>query len=90
MHPERSRKIIYGTLIFALLGALLSSYVGPKIIAWYFDPPVNIGVNCRSAVEWSMSKLQITQFWGLVGGLIVGVVFMSLVTRTKGTKPETT
>ncbi len=65
----------------ALIGALLSTYIAPKIIAWYFDPPVDIGVNCRSAVEWSMSKLQLTQFCGLAAGFLIGLTLMIMVTR---------
>ena len=61
----RNKKIFYGSCFFALLGALLSSYLGPKAIAWYFDPPVDIGVNCRSAVEWAMARLQLAQMAGL-------------------------
>lgn len=56
--------------IGALLGALLASWLAPKGIAWYFDPPVDIGVNCKQATEWSMSRLLIAQFWGLVFGTI--------------------
>lgn len=81
---SRRKKILHGTGFFALLGALLSSYVGPKVIAWYFDPPVNIGVNCRSAVEWSMSRLQSTQVCGLGIGCVVGLAFMIHRTRPKG------
>jgi hypothetical protein len=83
MDEARRKKILHGTAFFALLGALLSSYLGPKVIAWYFDPPVNIGVNCRSAVEWSMSRLQATQFVGLVVGLVAGLTFMVLRTRPR-------
>jgi hypothetical protein len=83
MHNPRRTKLLYGTGIFALSGALLSSYIAPKVIAWYFDPPVNIGVNCRTAVEWSMTKLQVMQFWGLTVGLALGLLIMLLATRPK-------
>lgn len=83
----RRRKVLYGTGFFALLGALLGSYFGPKVIAWYFDPPVDIGVNCRSAVEWAMARLQVTQFCGLVIGLAVGFAVMMHRTRTGAPKP---
>jgi hypothetical protein len=83
MEDGRRKKILYGTAFCALLGALLSSYIGPKVIAWYFDPPVNIGVNCRSAVEWSMARLQLTQLCGLVVGLIIGLAITIHRTRPK-------
>jgi hypothetical protein len=78
---SRGKKVLYGSGTFALLGALLSTYVGPKVIAWYFDPPVDIGVNCRPAVEWSMSKLQMTQFFGLLIGFALGLAIMLLITK---------
>jgi len=66
----------------ALLGALLASWLAPKGIAWYFDPPVNIGVNCREATEWSMSRLLIAQFWGLIAG-VVGSLGVATLFRRK-------
>ena len=61
-------------IILALLGAVLASWVAPKAISWYFDPPVNIGVNCREATVWSMHKLQVAQLVGLILGAIAGLV----------------
>jgi hypothetical protein len=85
MNPRRT-KVIYGTGVFALTGALSSSYIAPKVIAWYFDPPVDIGVNCRTAVEWSMSKLQTLQIWGLAVGFALGLFVMIWMTRPKAAK----
>ena len=52
-----------------LLGAFVSSWVAPKAIAWYFVPPVDIGVNCGPTTEWSMQALQRAQLLGLVMGI---------------------
>jgi hypothetical protein len=79
---SRTQKVVKGAAIAALIGALLSTYIAPKVIAWYFDPPVDIGVNCRPAVEWSMSKLQLTQFCGLAAGFLIGLTLMILITKT--------
>jgi hypothetical protein len=78
---NRTRKIVFGSLGFASVGALLSSYFGPKVIAWYADPPVDIGVSCRSAIEWGMARLQTVQLGGLVVGLICGLSVMFYLTR---------
>lgn len=51
---------------------ILASWFGPNVIAWYFDPPVEIGVNCRPAVEWAMRRLQWIQAGSLVVGGVVG------------------
>ena len=60
-------------VFFGLLGGVLTSWLAPKAIAWYFDPPVNIGVNCREATEWSMKKLQLAQAFGMGVGAILGL-----------------
>lgn len=61
-------------IVGGLLGGFLTSWLAPKAIAWYFDPPVNIGVNCRAATEWSMRNLQRAQFVGLAIGAILSLV----------------
>ena len=66
----------------AVLGSALASWLAPKMIAWYFDPPVNIGINCRPATEWAMAKLQVMQFIGLIAGLALGLT-LALVTRKR-------
>jgi hypothetical protein len=78
---SRTIKIMVMGCVVALVGALAASYLGPKAIAWYFDPPVDIGVNCRKAVEWSMARLQIVQMVGFLGGFILGVIGMFWMTR---------
>lgn len=55
-------------LIGGICGSLMASWVAPQGIAWYFDPPVDIGVNCRAATEWSMRNLQRAQLGGFAGG----------------------
>lgn len=80
MKNSRSRIVILGTSFFALFGAVATSYFGPKAIAWYFDPPVDIGVNCRSAVEWSMAQLQKLQLIGFVTGTVLGLLAMVWLT----------
>lgn len=60
-------------LLFGMAGALAASWIAPRTIAWYFEPPVNIGLNCRPATEWSMSRLQMAQLSGLVMGLVAGL-----------------
>lgn len=84
MKNSRFKKIMIGSSVAALLGGSLSSYFGPKAIAWYFDPPVDIGVNCRQAVEWSMLRLQITQLVGLAAGFALGIAVMIWLTGRNG------
>jgi len=83
---SRLRYVMTASFFAALAGAFLASYFGPKVIAWYFDPPVNIGINCRSAVEWSMSRLQSVQAWGMAGGLVLGIALGLWLTRMPSDK----
>jgi len=66
-----NKRVFWFVVGGAVLGSAMASWLAPKGIAWYFDPPVNVGINCRSATEWAMAKLQIMQAVGLgVGGLL--------------------
>lgn len=69
-------------VIGGLLGSLLVSWLAPKVIAWYFDPPVNIGVNCRDATEWSMRNLQKAQVTGLLMGALLALSIVYLRQRS--------
>jgi len=71
----KTNRLFWFILFGGLLGAFLTSWLAPKAIAWYFDPPVNIGVNCKEATQWSMAKLQTAQFIGLCAGCVFGGVF---------------
>ncbi len=72
---DKKNRVLWFVSFGSLLGATLTSWLAPKVIAWYFEPPVNIGVNCRAATEWSMNKLQTVQAIGLVSGAVFGLVF---------------
>jgi hypothetical protein len=85
MNTSRQSKIVYGAGIFAILCGLLTSYLSPKIISWYFDPPVNMGVNCNGAVEWAMARLQTAQLFGVFGGMVLGFVVTFIITKSKKT-----
>lgn len=66
--------VLWYIVISALAFAGMASWFAPKAIAWYFDPPVNIGINCRAATEWSMNRLQKAQGFGFICGAVFGLV----------------
>lgn len=68
------KRFLSFVLSFAAIGTLLSSWFAPRMIAWYFEPPVEIGVNCRPAVEWGLEKLQWAQMAGIAGGALLGLI----------------
>jgi ABC-type nitrate/sulfonate/bicarbonate transport system permease component len=83
------------TVIFALVCALafgvLASWLGPKMIAYWYAPPVPSGVasalNCTDAVTWAMNRLLWTQLTGSAAGALVGVVVGVLLGRRKAAAP---
>jgi hypothetical protein len=78
-----SSRVGFWTAASAIAGVALASWLAPKGIAWYFDPPVDIGVNCRAATEWSMQRLLIFQGSGLGVGAAVGLT-LSLLKKKAG------
>jgi hypothetical protein len=57
--------------IGGLLGAILMTYIGPKMIGVLVTPPVSFGVNCEPATVYSMQKLIVGQVTGLFLGVII-------------------
>ena len=69
--------------VFAIgggLGAILTTWVGPKVIPWYYEPGAPMGVTCRPSIEGALAKLQWAQIIGIIiGGIIAWIVFYGLV-----------
>jgi membrane associated rhomboid family serine protease len=74
-------------LVCALVFGILATWLGPKMIAYWYAPPVPAGAasafNCTDAVEWAMRKLVWTQIFGSIGGAVIGVVIGALLARRK-------
>jgi len=72
----RPRRIgfLWFTGIGATLGALLTTWLAPKVIAWYFNPPAQFGFNCVAPIEWALLRLQWAQVAGIGMGGIVGIL----------------
>lgn len=74
-------KILWALLIGAVVGEVLMLWLAPKYIVWYFDPPVEMGFSCREPIDWALSRLQVAQIVGIVGGGLVGIVTLFFVRR---------
>jgi len=72
------KRVSIAALLCALIFGLLASWLGPKMIAYWYTPPVAAGAaaafNCTEAVQWAMNKLILTQVIGSAIGLVVGIV----------------
>jgi hypothetical protein len=75
--------------IGTIIGGSVASWTGPKLISWYFTPPVKDMLNCNPAIEWALSKLQIFQMAGLVGGFLVSaILYITLRKKSPALQPE--
>jgi uncharacterized protein YacL len=57
--------------IGGIVGAVIMTILGPKIVGVLVTPPVSFGVNCEPATVYSMQKLILAQIVGLVLGVII-------------------
>jgi len=77
-------------LLFALIFGLLATWLGPKMISYWYAPPVQAGAasafNCTEAVNWAMNKLVLTQVVGSVIGVAVGLI-VGIVMRQRSAPP---
>lgn len=62
-------------LVGSAFGTLATSLLAPSLIAWYFEPPVALGVSCKDAALWSVGTFQKLQW---VSVLVGGVITVSL------------
>src|SRR2546428_12993749 len=81
------RRVSIATLVCALIFGILSTWLAPKMITYWYAPPVPAGAsvafNCTDAVAWAMRKLVWTQLIGSLGGAAIGVVIGILLVRRK-------
>jgi tellurite resistance protein TehA-like permease len=87
------KRVTISSLIFALIFGLLATWLGPKMISYWYTPPVAAGAasafNCTEAVNWAMNKLVLTQLVGSIIGLVVGMI-VGIVMRPKPAPPPAT
>ena len=71
----------------ALIGAVLTAVFAPGLIAWYFNPPVEMGgFSCTAPIAWALKRLQWAQFWGVIVGGVLGLVIYGVVQRRRSRK----
>jgi len=84
------KRVTTSALICALVFGLLATWLGPKMISYWYAPPVAAGAasafNCTEAVNWAMNKLVLTQLIGSLIGIVVGMVF-GIFLRRKAVPP---
>ena len=64
------RVIVFG----GLLGGVLTSWIAPAVIAWYFKPPAQVEFSCVGPIEWALSRMRYAQLGGIGIGAILAIV----------------
>jgi hypothetical protein len=83
------RYALYFALGGAILGAALTAWFAPGVIAWYFNPPVEMGgFSCTVPIQWALRRLQWAQLWGVVVGGVLGLIVYGVVQRRRVRKLE--
>ena len=79
---------LYFVVSGALIGAVLAAWLAPGVIAWYFNPPVEMGgFSCNIPIAWALKRLQRAQLWGVIVGGVLGLVLYGVVQRRRGRTP---
>lgn len=76
---RRSLTIVFGC---GLIVTAAVAWFGPGLISWYYNPPVELGVSCKPAVEWGIAVYQKLVLWGTGAGFLLGAA-AALVFRPK-------
>jgi hypothetical protein len=78
------KHVLYFALGGALIGLVLTTWLAPGMIAWYFNPPVEMGgFSCTAPIAWALKRLQWAQLWGVVVGAVLGLVVYGVVQRRR-------
>jgi hypothetical protein len=85
------KRVSIAALVCGMIFGVLSTWLGPKMIAYWYAPPVPAGAasafNCTDAVNWAMHKLVLTQIIGTLIGLLAGAIIAALVVRRPARSP---
>ena len=71
---------------FGIVGAVISTWVAPRVITMLVTPPVSFSTNCEPAATWATDKLITAQVAGLLIGVLLACVW--LISRKFSKKDE--
>lgn len=61
---------------FGIAGAVISTWIAPRVISMLVTPPVSFSTNCEPAATWATDKLITAQVAGLVIGMLTAFVWI--------------
>jgi hypothetical protein len=78
------KNALYFALGGVLIGLILTTWLAPGAIAWYFNPPIETGgFSCSVPIAWALKRLQWTQLWGIIVGGVLGLVVYGVVQKRR-------
>ena len=80
------KSVLRAMIVGGALIEILVSWLAPKSIVWYFDPPVQMGFTCREPIEWALQRLQTVQLVGLGVGAVLGVIVLMVYRKRQQAK----
>ncbi|HYZ87717.1 MAG TPA: hypothetical protein VE620_00330 [Myxococcales bacterium] len=81
------RRILTSVIAGALIGIILATWLGPRVLTWWFTPPAGVMLtNASEAVRWGMDRLVHAQIISLLVGAALGLV-VGLLLRPKAATP---
>lgn len=66
--------VLVMTLICMVTTLAVVSIYMPRMILWYFDPPMPMGVSCTSSIRWAVDRLLTAQLISLAVGAVIGLL----------------
>ncbi len=72
----------------AFVGGVTTTWLAPKVIAWYFNPPAQFGFNCVAPIEWALTRLQWAQAIGTVAGAVLGLMLYLAFAKRRQQEPN--
>jgi F0F1-type ATP synthase assembly protein I len=82
------RRILTSICVGALVGIIVTTWFGPRILTWWFTPPAGVMLtNASEAVRWGMDRLVHAQLISLLVGALLGLVAGLLLARRKADTP---
>lgn len=81
------KKFLLLGVIGLAVGNFASTFFGPPLLKWWFEPPVNTPINCTESMSWAMDRLVTFQMIGSGIGLFIGIVASFFFLRDKKEQP---
>ncbi len=69
---SRAKKVALHGAIGAVLAAVLASVFVPRLLTWYFEPPVITGCSCAASIAWALEANRWIQLFSLLIGAGLG------------------